>query len=77
VRQASRFGIAAGAISCIILLSLLSLDAQTLSDSRIKNAELVYTHTNTGSGTYTNVRVYVGIPQGLPGQTLHSISWTP
>ena len=75
MRQSLRFGL----LIVILISAVLSqaLEAQTLSGSLLKRAELVYTRTNIGIGTYTNVRVFIGIPQSLPEQVLYSIAWTP
>ena len=63
-----------------ILISVIIspvLSAQTVSDSRLKRAELTYVRTNVGAGVYTNVRIFIGVPQSLPEQAIYSIVWSP
>ena len=75
VRQALRL-----ILLIVILISVmvsLALSAQTVSDSRLKRVELTYVRTNVGAGVYTNVRIFIGVPQSLPEQTIYSIVWSP
>ncbi len=73
----SRRGACAAIVGLSVLFYPLLLGAQTLESPAVKSAELVVTRTNTGSGTATDLVVYIGVPQPMPEQVLFSVSWDP